>query len=846
MSINKTNNYFSSKALNRGNLILLTFVSFLLIGILCFVFIGANKSKVNALDILPPAGGSCTGTYPTNGYGFFDCADTFQTQTTNGDSTDPDAVLDASSAAPASCPKNGPGGDLNTTICSSSSTSYVSDAADFTKQLITDATSFCNTHPGNGTAQQQNGVGALFIIYTMTGTTEGTGDTQFSSSTYCPNSSNGLSIIEGQWQTMIESNFADGTTTGSINWDYCPGANPSTSSPSGTKTTCPGYSYTENTRSAPGNDSAGSGYDDIFAYGGKDSGSANVPAIAFWYKSSTETGSPSYIIKYYCGNPVGTMAPAPTNTVYGYVYYLNKGVKTDLPTPTNLYIDETDCDGSDIKNIDLNNIDATHGGLKTDYSYEANVGSEFCLTPKSTSYEPPGGTELFKDPVITPEGKDLGALGNPSGTCGSDPTDEYINQFIGTTVSDSSSGACNYHMTDNYGYDFEYSIYDHLSPTGTCSANNLPEISNTVNTTTNATSLTITWGSNSVSVPIVNGTFDWTNPTNPSSTTTYTVKGTFSDGSTLSPTVSIFCQSALRTPFLNVQGGDVEAGVSYGNGCTPDSVATIMAETVKNGSQYLGAGGQLAAIAPAIISGFTTAQNPDYSAGDPSIALPTGLTLGNLDSNGVYPECVPSYYSQAISNTTVNLTSSNIWTRSTEPMSILTFGETNLVTSSPGTFSGGIDNTPGLTTLVFTGGSIYISGNITYGSYGSISSMPRFELIDSGGDIYISPQVNNLAGIYVAQPNSSGSGGDIYTCASSTPADDPVASDCNTTLVVNGALSATRIYFHRTSGSVTTTTSANPDPAETIIYSPEVWLPQTSAPPTIPTYDSIESLPPVL
>lgn len=107
-------------------------------------------------------------------------------------------------------------------------------------------------------------------------------------------------------------------------------------------------------------------------------------------------------------------------------------------------------------------------------------------------------------------------------------------------------------------------------------------------------------------------------------------------------------------------------------------------------------------------------------------------------------------------------------------------------------------------------GDLYINGNVRYaGEFPCPPSpgSPSLGVIVEG-NIYIRNKVTNLFGYYVAQPRA-GSGGTINTCAERNRSlldRTYSAADCDDPLAVRGILSASKIYFHRTtsenSGSV--------------------------------------------
>jgi hypothetical protein len=128
-----------------------------------------------------------------------------------------------------------------------------------------------------------------------------------------------------------------------------------------------------------------------------------------------------------------------------------------------------------------------------------------------------------------------------------------------------------------------------------------------------------------------------------------------------------------------------------------------------------------------------------------------------------------------------------------------------------------------------------------------------------GGDIYIDPSVSELQGFYDAEPTATNTGGVIYTCASNAggvfaPLKDYDKCSANA-LTFYGAVSSYQIVPGRTVGNIATTSTTSDDPAEQIVYTPELWLGGMSGPTTSCAtdpaqascmYQSYTSLPPVL
>lgn len=103
---------------------------------------------------------------------------------------------------------------------------------------------------------------------------------------------------------------------------------------------------------------------------------------------------------------------------------------------------------------------------------------------------------------------------------------------------------------------------------------------------------------------------------------------------------------------------------------------------------------------------------------------------------------------------------------------------------------------------VFVDGNIYISGPINYGIGWSAGTAPSL-VLHATGNIYIRPTVTTLSGLFIAQKNSAGNGGKIYTCANGfTPVTAKNLYSCNNQLVVYGSFVADQVNLMRTFGSL--------------------------------------------
>ena len=324
------------------------------------------------------------------------------------------------------------------------------------------------------------------------------------------------------------------------------------------------------------------------------------------------------------------------------------------------------------------------------------------------------------------------------------------------------------------------------------------------------------------------------------------------------------CVYVTSKPYTRVYGGDVSAGGLMASpnspaSCSQNTGAAIIGWNRRSASApaYAGAGVQFAAYAMSTIFDVATALGSSGSA-----TSPTGLSFANDTTNatdtanGIFGgsfgpvACIADYYNTRPASTA-----------SLPPSPAIT----NMVTGTPyGTngdayFSGGGTISQGERITVYVDGNAYIDTNITYAGSGSWtnSTIPSFRLI-ARGNILIGANVSQLDGLYVAQPTSGGSGGVIYTCASTAGGqhailrtDPTFFSQCdNQKLTVNGSFVAKQLYLSRTIGTLRqssageASTSANI--AETFNYGPFLWMMQPTDSTGGLEYDAINSLPPVL
>jgi hypothetical protein len=329
-------------------------------------------------------------------------------------------------------------------------------------------------------------------------------------------------------------------------------------------------------------------------------------------------------------------------------------------------------------------------------------------------------------------------------------------------------------------------------------------------------------------------------------------------------------------PYFNVFGSDVNAGGTLG-GCSSDGGS--LAGWYDDQTGFGGSRSDLGAFALNNIVGFAS------GIGD-SGAPPGGNGLTFSNSSNV----TGSDYNENFGG---NLGGDHcIFTPLAEANSLndvpstAVIGSAGLVNGAHNyngnlTLNGGIipataaGNT-GNNLSIFINGNVYISSNIVYGTNGGdwninadgSSNIPSVYIVATG-NIYISPTVTELDGVYVANVNASGGGGTIYTCGQGSFTPLPTASlyaGCNQQLTVYGSFIANQVNLMRTFGSLDDSTAtetpnsaslrqcqnggfASDCAAELFNFSPELYLSDPAIMPTnngATSYDSEVDLPPVL
>jgi len=307
------------------------------------------------------------------------------------------------------------------------------------------------------------------------------------------------------------------------------------------------------------------------------------------------------------------------------------------------------------------------------------------------------------------------------------------------------------------------------------------------------------------------------------------------------------CTVIANQPYVKVFGGDVSVGGGLStapNVCNLNASAGVMAWNLGAGNAFAGAGSQYAVSAMNDITDFSTAQGNTGGAPAPDgLAFADNpVSAGTFGGSLGYASCISDYYSRkpaGAAATGPNLSS----------LSSGAYAATGLLTLNTQTVIN-----PGNRIQVYVDGDVYIQKNILYAGAWTTDNMPLFELIVRG-NIYIDAGVQQLDGAYIAQKDTSGGRGAIYTCATGPsillPTDPAFYNICNNKLTVNGSFTADQIHLLRTTGTVANSKTDNPttgtsSAGEQFNFNPTLWIAQPPAASTNGTYDAITSLPPVL
>jgi hypothetical protein len=301
----------------------------------------------------------------------------------------------------------------------------------------------------------------------------------------------------------------------------------------------------------------------------------------------------------------------------------------------------------------------------------------------------------------------------------------------------------------------------------------------------------------------------------------------------------------VAKPYFKAYNSDVIVGRNFAGGAScAVSGAGIRADVRSLGNdQWAGAGSEFAARATGIIEGFV-------SRNEQTDGSPTALTFGNTTSSvtptrigdfagepgkdgSAYQGCIPNY---ARGGATNGLNVPGLERLVDE----FTVTNGQWAGSGEGTLSSADQG------YYWYSGDLTITGNITLPDWNNLDDIPKFYLVVEG-NINIAPGVDTIDGVIIAQPNSTGQGGVINTCAAAGARWD----SCKNKLTFNGAVVADKIELNRLNGDVAMAGPGDSNIAEVFNFLPELYLAEIPADLKIPTggprkYDSIIGLPPVL
>ena len=296
-------------------------------------------------------------------------------------------------------------------------------------------------------------------------------------------------------------------------------------------------------------------------------------------------------------------------------------------------------------------------------------------------------------------------------------------------------------------------------------------------------------------------------------------------------------------PYFKVYGGDVIAGV-----CSQSIPYHYIAGSGINawnngGNGDQGSGTTTAALATGNIDGFASGQNIL------SMLNPPPLTMANT-STGLYG------YGGNFTSTSSTCTSTgsgyySLASQLAKSMSnnpnyhiVNCDNQSQQCQVNIGTLDNGIHYI-----YLSTNKPVYINSNIYYpNNISSVSDIPSLEVVTKG-NIYINPNVTNIAGTFIAEGGTINDIGGSNTLTCNSGSTDP-KNPCQGAkkLTIDGSFIANQIDLYRTYGALSAAkNSPTPDngyAAEEFDYSPLNWL--VPGNPNSLNVQSITSLPPVL
>ena len=296
-------------------------------------------------------------------------------------------------------------------------------------------------------------------------------------------------------------------------------------------------------------------------------------------------------------------------------------------------------------------------------------------------------------------------------------------------------------------------------------------------------------------------------------------------------------------PYIKAFGGDVMTGgwFSSGNNCSTDSSSNyqdpnfaapgfttdtrnggILTYSKTAGTSSGGDSSQFGAFAIGEVDG-RRAGDGFYSAGAQAARGSTSVKAMTFANTGAYAfggaaegsvrqsNCIPDYYSKKPTTTTISSLSQALTLGSGDYSATAAAGSNFALTNGTGSHT----IPAGQRIAIYVSGNVYIDGNIVYDPAATVNSVPKFALIVKGS-IYIDKSVTELDGMYVAEPAGTtttaitNDDGVIWTCHPNNTTVLPYTypPNCNSTLVVNGALIAKQVNFLRVKGDIGSASTA--------------------------------------
>ncbi len=339
------------------------------------------------------------------------------------------------------------------------------------------------------------------------------------------------------------------------------------------------------------------------------------------------------------------------------------------------------------------------------------------------------------------------------------------------------------------------------------------------------------------------------------------------------------CERVVNKPYVQFFGNDVRAGSGYtkNDGSCDQATGNITAFH-RQGVDIppAGAGVQFAAFARGAIQEFATSilRNGLVSAPQQPEGLAFANTGGGESGKFGAVSCIPDYFS---SKPTTPTTNTDVYQIPNTPTKESIYIKPSAPYTTTLSLGGGNYGT-GARKVLYVEGDVLITGNITYsGTWTKREDIPAIYVI-AKGNIYISKDVTQLDGVYIAQPDPAKLGsGTLNTCVVATPKTrllptpitfylptpitnmgdltNPGQINCLKKLTFNGAIIAQRVKLLRTFSSLRnaqyTESSATSNAAEIFNFSPEVYLANDLPLPLTGgvskgKYNSATTLPPVL